>query len=104
MKTAEGLLLCALSVIYAQSVHAQAFEVAEATIADEGKAMAEGRVTSKALVQAYLDRIEAFDRRGPALNAVITLNPNAFREAEALDRERAAQGPRGPLHGIPVIV
>jgi amidase len=85
-------------------VHAQAFEVAELAIADEAKAMTGGRITSKALVQAYLDRIEAFDHRGPALNALITLNPNALREAEALDRERAAKGPRGPLHGIPVIV
>ena len=66
--------------------------------------MTEGRVTSKALVQAYLNRIDAFDHRGPALNALITLNPNALGEAEALDRERAAKGPRGPLHGIPLIL
>ena len=66
--------------------------------------MAEGRVTSKALVQAYLNRIEAFDRRGIRLNALISLNPNALRDAEALDRERVTKGPRGPLHGIPVIV
>jgi amidase len=86
------------------SLHAQSFEVAEASIADEQKAMTEGRVTSKALVQAYLNRIAAFDQRGPRLNALITINPNALRDAEALDRERAAKGPRGPLHGIPVIV
>ena len=66
--------------------------------------MAEGRVTSRALVQAYLHRIEAFDRRGIRLNALISLNPNALRDAEALDRERVTKGPRGPLHGIPVIV
>ena len=66
--------------------------------------MAEGRVTSRALVQAYLNRIEAFDRRGIRLNALISLNPNALRDAEALDRERVTKGPRGPLHGIPVIV
>jgi Asp-tRNA(Asn)/Glu-tRNA(Gln) amidotransferase A subunit family amidase len=104
MKIARRLLVCALWIARAQWVHAQGFEVAESTIAEEQKAMTEGRVTAKALVQAYLDRIEAFDRRGPRLNAVITLNPNALREAEALDRERAAKGPRGPLHGIPVIV
>jgi amidase len=103
MKTAR-LLLFALWIARAQWVHAQAFEVAESTIAEEQKAMTEGRITAKALVQAYLDRIEAFDHRGPRLNAMITLNPNALREAEALDRERAAKGPRGPLHGIPVIV
>jgi len=104
MKTARYFLFCVLLIARAQSLHAQAFEVAEAAIADEEKAMTEGRITSKALVQAYLDRIEAFDRHGPRLNALITLNPNALREAEALDRERAAKGPRGPLHGIPVIV
>jgi Asp-tRNA(Asn)/Glu-tRNA(Gln) amidotransferase A subunit family amidase len=104
MKAAQRLLFCALSIALAQRVHAQAFEVAESNIADEQRAMTEGRSTSKALVQAYLDRIEAFDHRGPRLNALITLNPNALREAEALDRERAAKGPRGPLHGIPVIV
>ena len=104
MKTAQILLLFALWIILAPSVHAQAFEVTELSIAEEAKGMAEGRFTSKALVQAYLDRIQAFDHRGPALNALITLNPNALREAEALDRERAVKGPRGPLHGIPVIV
>jgi amidase len=104
MKNAKRFLLCALLTVGTQSVHAQAFEVAESSIADEQKALTEGRTTSKALVQAYLDRIEAFDHRGPRLNALITLNPNALREAEALDRERAAKGPRGPLHGIPVIV
>lgn len=66
--------------------------------------MTERRVTSRELVQAYLNRIEAFDHRGPRLNALMTLNPNALREAEALDRERTAKGPRGPLHGVPVIV
>ena len=55
-------------------------------------------------MQAYLNRNEAFDQRGPRLNALITLNSNAIREAEALDLERSAKGPRGPLHGIPVIV
>jgi Asp-tRNA(Asn)/Glu-tRNA(Gln) amidotransferase A subunit family amidase len=104
MNAAKRFLVCALWIVHAPSVHAQAFEVAEAAIADEQKAMAEGRITSKALVQAYLVRIAAFDHRGPALNALITLNPNALGQAEALDRERAAKGPRGPLHGIPVIV
>jgi len=101
MKTAGRFLFCGLLTA---SVHAQTFEVTESSIAQEQKAMTEGRVTSKALVQAYLNRIEAFDRRGPRLNALLTVNPNALKEAEALDRERASKGPRGPLHGIPVIV
>src|SRR3984893_13083052 len=104
MKAAKLFLFCAVWIARSQSVHAQAFEVTESAIADEEKAMTQGRITSKALVQAYLDRIEAFDHRGPGLNALITLNPNALREAEALDRERAVKGPRGPLHGIPLIV
>src|SRR5208283_4417552 len=104
MKAANRLLFCALWIAGVQYVHAQAFEVAESGVAEEQKAMTAGRTTSKALVQAYLNRIEAFDHRGPSLNALITLNPNALREAETLDRERAAKGPRGPLHGIPVIV
>ena len=104
MKTARTLLYIALSIIPAPYLRAQFFEVAESSIADEQRAMAEGRVTSRALVQAYLNRIEAFDRHGIRLNALISLNPNALRDAEALDRERVTKGPRGPLHGIPVIV
>jgi Asp-tRNA(Asn)/Glu-tRNA(Gln) amidotransferase A subunit family amidase len=99
MRSAGIVLLLVLPAL-----HAQSFEVAEASIADEQKAMTDGRVTSKALVQAYLNRIAAFDQHGPRLNALITLNPNAIRDAEALDRERTAKGPRGPLHGIPVVV
>ncbi|MBY8822128.1 amidase [Sphingomonas colocasiae] len=79
-------------------------EVFEASIPDLQAAMAERRVTSRQLVQAYLDRIAAYDHQGPALNAIVTLNPNALEEAAALDRERAEKGPRGPLHGIPVLV
>ena len=101
MKSARDLFLCLVLIARA---HSQGFEVAESSIAAEQKAMTEGRITSKELVQAYLNRIEAFDRRGPRLNALILLNPGAISEAEALDRERAARGPRGPLHGIPVIV
>jgi amidase len=104
MKTAQYPILFALCIALSQKIRAQGFEVAESAIATEQKAMTEGRTTSKALVQAYLNRIEAFDHRGPSLNALITLNPNALRDAEALDRERAVKGPRGPLHGIPVIV
>jgi Asp-tRNA(Asn)/Glu-tRNA(Gln) amidotransferase A subunit family amidase len=99
MKAAGILFLFAL-----RFTQAQTFEVAEASIADEQKAMAEGRVTSKALVQAYLNRIQAFDQKGPHLNAMIALNPRALNEAEVLDREREEKGPRGPLHGIPIIL
>jgi amidase len=79
-------------------------DVVERTISDSQEAMKEGRVSSRGLVDAYLARIEAYDRRGPRLNAIAAINPQARGDADALDRERAARGPRGPLHGIPVLV
>jgi len=80
------------------------FDVMEKSIAELQDAMTGGQVTSKELVSAYLARIAAYDRNGPALNAFITVNARALETAEALDRERALKGPRGPLHGIPIVV
>ena len=80
------------------------FDVLEKSIPELQAAMEDGRVTSRQLVAQCLARIEAFDDRGPALNAMIALNGRALDEADALDRERTASGPRGPLHGIPVVV
>ena len=79
-------------------------EVTEASIAELQSALASGKLSSRQLVVAYLARIAAYDQRGPRLNSIVALNPVALAEAEALDRERAATGPRGPLHGIPVLV
>jgi Asp-tRNA(Asn)/Glu-tRNA(Gln) amidotransferase A subunit family amidase len=79
-------------------------EVAEASIPQLQAALASGAVTSRQLVQAYLARIAAYDSQGPALNSIVTLNPAALAQADALDKERASKGPRGPLHGIPVLV
>lgn len=79
-------------------------EVFEATIPDLQAAMARGDVTASQLVDAYLARIAAYDQQGPALNAMIRLNPRARDEAAALDAERRTRGLRGPLHGIPVIL
>jgi len=67
-------------------------------------AMAAGRVTSEALVGMYLNRIAAYDQQGPVLNTLIRLNPRAAAEAAALDQERKTKGPRGPLHGIPIVL
>ena len=79
------------------------YDVTEQGIAELQGAMKAG-LTAQALTQAYLDRIRTRDRQGPALNSVIELNPDALAIAEALDRERKDKGPRGPLHGIPVLV
>jgi amidase len=87
-----------------QAVKPPAFEVAEAAIPALQEAMQSGKVTSRQLVEAYLARIRAYDAQGPKLNAIIAINPNAARDAEALDRERTQKHIRGPLHGIPVIV
>ena len=79
-------------------------EVSEASIIDLQAALASGKITSRQLVAAYQARINAYDQQGPALNSVVTLNPAALSQADALDRERATKGARGPLHGIPVLV
>jgi amidase len=83
---------------------AEPFNVFEQSILDLQSAQAAGRVSSRGLVDAYLARIAAYDQAGPRLNAIVTLNPRAREEADVLDRERAARGSRGPLHGIPVLV
>lgn len=80
------------------------FEVVEKTIPELQDALQAKRVSSAELVDIYLARIAAYDRSGPRLNAIIAVNPKAREEAAALDRERAARGPRGPLHGIPLVI
>jgi amidase len=80
------------------------FNVVEATIDDIHAAYKSGQLICRQLVQMYLDRIEAFDKKGPAINAIITTNSDALKEAERLDAAYKASGPVGPLHGIPVIV
>lgn len=83
---------------------AKSLEVAEASIADLQAAMSRGTLTSLQLVNAYLARIKSIDKSGPKINSIIELNPDAKAIAADLDRERKAQGPRGPLHGIPVLL
>ena len=84
--------------------HESLFDVAEVTVHELQAAMTAGNVTALALVNAYLARIQAIDRAGPRVNAILELNPDARAIAAALDRERSAKGPRGPLHGIAVLL
>jgi len=79
-------------------------DVVELSATQARSLMAEGKLTSRDLTQAYLDRIAAIDDAGPAVHAVIELNPRALADAEALDAERKAGTIRGPLHGLPVLI
>ena len=79
-------------------------EALDLTIEEMQRAMQAGKLTSKALTQGYLARIKSIDKSGPGINSVIEVNPDALSQAEALDRERKAKGPRGPMHGIPVLL
>ncbi len=76
----------------------------DATISDLTAAMKAGTVTSEEIVQTFLDRIKAYDQKGPELNAIVYLNPQALEEARALDKEREGKGFGGPLHGIPILL
>src|SRR5690242_5247482 len=80
------------------------FRVEETTIAGIHDAMKAGRLTCHALVDAYLRRIDAYDKNGPALNAIVVINPDALKQADDLDRGYAQGGFVGPLHCIPAIV
>jgi amidase len=76
----------------------------DVTIAELQSRMKAGRLTARELVERYLERISDIDRHGPKLNSVLELNPDARAIADALDRERRQKGPRGPLHGIPILL
>ncbi|MDE8652506.1 amidase [Novosphingobium album (ex Liu et al. 2023)] len=78
--------------------------VEERSLADLSTALATGRTSARALVEAYLARIRAIDDAGPAINSVIAVNPQALAEADRLDAERRAGKARGPLHGIPLLI
>jgi amidase len=87
-----------------QPTQVPSFELDETTIAELQRGMESGRFTARSLAEIYLSRIEAIDRGGPGLRSVIETNPDALLIADALDKERKVSGPRGPLHGIPVLI
>lgn len=99
-------LLCLLTpfLLLSPRVAAATFDLSTATIADINAAFDAGALTSERLTQLYLARIEAYDKTGPKINAVITLNPRALEIARELDAERKRSGPRSPLHGVPVVL
>jgi amidase len=82
----------------------EAFELNELTIAQLQDGMAAGRYSSRRLVELYLKRIDDIDRNGPSLHSISETNPDALTIADALDAERKSKGPRGPLHGIPIVI
>jgi len=101
---ARLLLTAVLSLGLPQGAAAQALDLDNATVADLNAAFDKGTLTAEKLVQLSLARIDAYDRKGPTLRAVITLNPKAIETARALDAERKAKGRRSPLHGIPIVL
>src|SRR5262245_29597260 len=94
-----AIVLLALGPVSAKSIDFDA-----ATVADINAAFDAGTLTAESLTQMCLARIAAFDRKGPSLHAVMTLNPKAVEQARALDVERKTKGRRSPLHGIPVVL
>lgn len=86
------------------SAYAATLDLTTATIEQLESAMSTGKLTAEQLTKAYLKHIEAYDKQGPNINAVITLNPKALELARELDKERKAGKIRGPLHGIPIVL
>jgi amidase len=88
----------------AAAAEVPAFELDEITIGELQDGMKSGKYSAHAITEKYLARIAAVDKSGPSVNSVIETNPAALEIAEALDKERKEKGPRGPLHGIPVLI
>src|SRR5207302_4593548 len=108
LKSTVAFALILLALLFSapskSTSQTEPFALLEATIEDIHSAYRSGRLTSHQLVQLYLNRIDAYDKKGPGLNAVITISPKALEEADRLDAAFKASGFVGPLHGIPVIL
>jgi Amidase len=102
--TAIAIAISSAGAAQAQPTTASPFPVVEASIDDIHTALRSGRLTTRQLVQSYLDRINAYDKQGPNINSVIAINPNALAEADRLDAAFPTSGLVGPLHGIPILV
>jgi amidase len=97
-------VVVALLLAFPMRLAAQQFELMETTIAQVHAAFGSGRLTCRALVQAYLDRVAAYDKTGPALNAIQAVNPRALEQADSLDAVWRSKSPRGSLHCVPVLL
>jgi amidase len=100
---ASLMILCAAPA-HAQNTTGAPFRIVEATIDEIHTAFRSGRLTARQLVQGYLDRINAYDKQGPNINSVITINPDAVSEADRLDTAFRSSGLTGPLHGVAILV
>src|SRR5881409_3570849 len=102
----DGILIFAAVLVWPIKApsQAQTFRLQETTIEAVQNAYKAGRLTAHQLVELYLKRIDAYDKKGPAINSIITINPKALEEADRLDAAFKRSGLTGPLHGIPVIV
>ncbi|CAH1649566.1 Amidase [Hyphomicrobiales bacterium] len=87
-----------------RAIDQQPFSIVDATIDDIHAAFAAGQLSARQLTQDYLDRIEAYDKQGPSINAVVSLNPDVLADADRLDALFSEKGLVGPLHGIPVLI
>lgn len=90
-----------LGLIVASGAWAKGIAVEELTVADLGRALTEKRATCREIIESHLERINAYDKQGPKLNAILTLNPRALARADELD---AGLGPVGPLHCVPIVL
>jgi amidase len=104
LNRSKRCLIAAVSCLSCLQANATDFELATANVADIQAAIDAGALSSEKLVGLYLNRIEAYDKKGPKINAVLFLNKEAVAEARALDAERKTKGRRSPLHGIPVVI
>jgi amidase len=87
-----------------EAQHVSFTHLEEATITELQAAMTAGALTAERLVEMYIERIAALDQQGPTLRSVLEINPDAIDIARTLDQERTTKGPRGPLHGIPLLL
>jgi amidase len=94
-------VLCAMDAPYSPP---SSYELDEISITELHEGLKSGRFSVRSMVEKYLDRIEKVDKSGPSINSVLELNPDTLQIAEALDKELKEKGPRGPLHGIPILV